>query len=446
MEANRNNKLTRIEKTWIIIGLAFGVSVIYHLFSDEELNPEITRLHNEFLKNHEAIKTNSDNAYLKLAAIGYGDETPYNNAKIDYLNSLVNKPPNLFVYPRNPNYEKLMTNLKPCNLSKKGCIKSLIDNSQKMRKLVFKVKPFFNKIYSIGLESDFTPLNSQHSQVDLNFLQLVIDTSAIDIFYLIQDKRLQQAADKIIFQIQLLKKLSRFDNSMLFRATLLANHNRVFHPLLNQLLVNGFKQWDPVLKALEPVNYSYSSIDSLHWMLIENIEQMDLIASLKKKNPSLLAWLRMKLLYKKNITINQNFNMMSSISVAKNIPKYKLLEAIKIANRNNNILQKNSMEMANNTILFFYKNYKNMAGAIMLEGVVPIYFSMEKEFIDLELRNKLLALRIYIYQKSIQPYDYPSLISKQKFINPYSLKPPFLKGGQACYKVPKEICIDLAVK
>lgn len=423
----------------LICTLIIGAG-LYYLFADEDLNPEIIAIQQQYAK-----PINLDNnVYIEMMSWQYLDsDNPYQLAvnayqqKITELNSSSIRDISPIKYPI-IEYHGFTEQPYNCSLSDENCIAELIKNREKFESIITDNRKLLDKFYNLRKFHNFESPNPLILTANFE-LTAVYKIAALDILIEIADGNFE-SAEKLIAQLIMFdKRLMSSTDEMMFKIVPIINIDSVYAPLIDYLRKIGFTDWGYLPEALSPLSFEELSLNKVwrfhmyrdsQWLKFEEIG-----GHVKELEPS-ISHLRPIVMYKEHITLNKLAKFHFQPILPKNFPKSQLIERRKVIEELSSDIYENAHFYADCHVCGLLFNLNNIAGYVMELSLLPKYVDLYQDVIRVDLKLQLLRFKL----DSHNPVEENSLNDKQ-WREPYLNSLPFIKDGKVCYKVEDDVCI-----
>ena len=269
----------------------------------------------------------------------------------------------------------------------------------------------------------------------------LFNLSAIQIFYLIEDKQLDLAAKQLASLIHLERQLLVNDYSDGFVITSDIILNTIYVPLIELLYQNGFEKWHEIQSILTPLDIKTVSLNrSLKYLFVIGARtiQEKIYDKLLARELTFFQNIKTQILFKPNTTINELFAKTQQQLVPDKITKRQLLEyttAIDEANRQLKEANKNNKSYR---LIGKLINYNNHIGHLFLSDRSSYFLT---RYIDLT-RSDLIIVLLNILMQS-QNTLIEQVINQPEFSNPYTGEKAIIEDHKLCFKFHKsQICVN----
>ena len=406
----------------IITILVTAISVLtYCLFSDEELNPDAKQTLEYFSKPANL----KNNAFIALIALGIEEPDAYQQAVMNYSKALDQM--TLIEYPNIDQFLHNYEDAKYCTLISTGCFEQLSTNRHAIEQEINTIKEKLKQFRAISDYQNFEFLDIQITRPKFSLVTLY-NLSAIEIYYLIEDKKLNQAAKQLAQLLKLARKLRQSDPNPVFFVSFAVNIKILFQPLVEHLYQHNFSNWDLLSDNLRPINNRQILLND-HYL-----SEYALTAKMISHRLGSQA----SIFYKPNLTINQLYHHYEQLlipieSSTKELPKY-IAKTAEI----NQQLANHKSKLIDNLIWSKITNLRNYLGFLMRLNVTPKFIHSADELLETNLRLILLNALIQNQYKATE-----QVINSPEFINPYTGEKPIFRNNQLCFEMNEIICVNL---
>lgn len=426
---------------YIVLVCAVIISAsLYYLFADEDLNPEIIAIQQQYAK-----PINLDNnVYIEMMSWQYLDS---DNAYQLAVNAYEKKIPELSsvsVHDISPlkyaaiDYQGFTEEPYDCLLTEENCIAELINHREAFDNLITRNRKLLDKFYNLAKYHNFEPPNPLLVQFEINLIA-IYKLAALDILFKIEDGK-YELSEKLIAQLILLdKKLMSSTDEMLFKMIPIVSIDSVYAPLVEYLISTGFTRWNHVPEALSPLSFDELSLNKLwrfhmyrdsQWLKFEEIADRA-----EELEPS-ISHLRPSLMYKEHITLNKLAEFHFSQLLPENLPKSQLIQQRKQIKKLSSDIYDRTSFYVECQFCGILLNLNNIAGHFMELTLVPRYIDLYEEIIKVDLKLQLLRFKLDSHNPDIE-----ASFTDNQWREPYLNSLPFIKDEQLCYKVEEEVCI-----
>lgn len=433
-------------KAKVILGLSLLLSFILvtKLVTDDELNPEAK----QWLERYSQKPNLEQNVFIELIALGQDTQNPYQAAKQKYLaakqefNNGDSDYDKQLKYPVITGLPSLFGNDIYCTFDKPDCFEQLSKNKAVILK---QLQPFENKLKKfrqLVFYTNYDFLNLSSTEPVLELLKLY-KLSAIQAYYLITENELEKAATLIANLIKLERQFLQASSDVVFTISPIVHFQMIYTPLIQELHIRGFNNWQNIQSALTPLKVNEISTNRLRLQEFASSAQILKLVDLIKSSLE-QSWVNHylgKLIYKPNMTINAIFELTQAQLIIEVDDKSELYEQIKMQLERKAIASEKE-QSSNVTKWTLIKNYRNISGTLISLTAVPKFLDFYEDIISLDLTMILLNALIQSQTKTIS-----DIIDSPDFINPYNGEKPYLDENKLCLRVTdKPVCLDIKPK
>lgn len=413
---------------------------LYYLFADEDLNPEIIAIQQQYAK-----PINLDNnVYIEMMSWQYLDsDNPYQLAvnayqqKITELNSSSIRDISPIKYPI-VEYQGFTDQPYDCSLSDENCIAELIKNREKFETIIADNRKLLDKFYNLRKFHNFEPPNPLILTANFE-LTAVYKIAALDILFEIADGNFE-SAEKLIAQLIMFdKRLMSSTDEMMFKIVPIINIDSVYAPLIEHLISTEFTNWSHLPLATLPLSFDELNFNKeirfrmyrdSQWLKFEEIG-----GHAKELEPS-ISHLRPILMYKEHITLNKLAKFHFQQLLPKRFPKSQLVERRKVIQKLSSDIYDSAHFYADCHVCGLLFNFNNIAGYFMELSFLPKYVDLYQDVIRVDLKLQLLRFKLDSHNPDIK-----ASFTDNQWREPYLNSLPFIKDGKVCYKVEEDVCI-----
>jgi hypothetical protein len=431
-----------MKKILVLVALSFFIFVSYKLFTDDDLDPEIVRWNNYYSK----IPNLENNAFIGLIALGLDSEEPYDDAISLYFNALeqfnngemdVNSK---LEYPLLPKAIEQFNSEKYCSFTESTCRQYLKEHRDKIELELSNIESILAQLYQISNYDNFDMLDPAATALSYN-LREIYWVASVQIFYLIQDQKLQRAAQLITKLASFDRKLQAAESYVVFRVVTIVNYLSTYIPLILELKANGFSQWSLIEPIIEPLRVSDITMNGaliqLNSVAARGIKIANDKASLQPEKSYLKRAIN-DIKYKENMTFNSKYKQLKVEFIPENVTKGDLILQYKTAQVRRKAYIEQQEKEFENLALFAFNNYRNTLGQTFIDLSDPDIIDITMDMVRLDIH--IMLLRIII--QSEHAIDIDTLKARQ-YINPYTGEGPFVSDSQLCYQMEERVCLNL---
>jgi len=431
------------------IGIIMSIIIvagIYHMYVDDELNPEAKKW-----IEHYAKPTNLEgNAFIGLIALSPSNTIPIAQAKelyniklgeitkgsLDYLQQL--KYPNVSGLPEIYGNDEAYF----CEFNKENCLTETAENREKLEKIILKFTKVTDQYRALSKLTNFQRLNSIVTEPDWDQLGPIHRLAILEVYFHILDNDVELAAAQLSQLISLDRKFLRTASDAIFHVLPIVNFELYYQPMLIKLKSEGFTNWKIFVDDLAPLTFEDISMNRMWLMMFAQgtrALQFKYIAERAEGLGHSFYGLQAQLKYKENMTLNSMFEHQKLQLIPDNAKKENLLSLVEIANGNANVHSEKLRIEIKNVFWFTVKNYRNIVGAFLEVTAMPKFLNLYDEKLELDLRLLLLNIMIDESNNSLE-----DIVKKEKYRNPYTGEEPKLLDTQVCYQLSEDkVCIEL---
>lgn len=330
-------------------------------------------------------------------------------------------------YPSIAGIEQLEQSVFGCEMADISCQKELLAHRTTAESFIHQYRASLDGFYDLASLTNFSQINTVLTEPHLDQLSKLYRLAATEIFYLIADKQLQQAAAKLTALLKIERSFLANSGEVVFHILPIVHTETLYLPLLHKLYQTGFTHWTTLQDQLQPLSM-HERLSNAIWQN-EFINQVTALASLTKNQDINL------LIFKPHMTINTIARYYQLRMLPTNLPLSALPKAItQSAHESTTYLD--SIRQTKPMWLFGLRHYRNIAGQLLAATSTPRFLDISYEKLELDLRLQLLrALLQHSTGKHIKP---------EQFTNPYNGTPLTVAEHKLCYTLNKTICVDTA--
>lgn len=419
---------------------------IYHLYVDDELNPEAKK----WIEYYSKPANLEGNVFIGLISLSPSSAISTAQAKelykaklgeirkgsLDYLHQL--KYPNVSglsdIYGTNEAYF--------CEFNKESCLSETAKNRAVLETIINKLTNVTEHYRALSKLTNFEPLNSIATEPDWDSLIPIQRLAFLEVYFHILDNDLELAALQLSQLISLDRKFLRAATEGVFHVVPIVNFELYYQPLLIKLKEQNFVDWEVFSDVLNPLSFEDISMNRM-WLIMfsqgTRALQFKYIAERAEGIGHSLHGFQAQIKYKENMTLNSMFEYQKLQLIPDNAKKENLISLVDIADRNANAHSEKLRNEIKNMFWFTIKNYRNIIGSFLKVTALPKFLNLYEEKFKLDLRLLLLNIIINEDKEAIA-----SIINSEKYKNPYTGESPKLLASQVCYQLSEgDICIEL---
>jgi len=431
------------------IGILISILIVagtYHLYVDDELNPEA----NKWIEYYSNPTDLEGNAFIGLIALSPSSAISTDQAKelykaklgeitkgsLDYFHQL--KYPNVSGLPDIYGNDEAYF----CEFNKENCLSETAKNRAILEQITNKLTNITERYRSLSKLTNFEPLNSIATEPDWDSLIPIQRLAFLEVYFHILDNDIELAAFQLSQLISLERKFLNSSTEAIFHAIPIVNFELYYQPLLIKLKQQGFANWEVFGNALNPLSFEDISMNRMWLMMFAQgtrALQFKYIAERAEGLGHSLHGFQAQIKYKENVTLNSMFAYHKLQLIPDNAKKENLISLVEIADRNVNEHSENLRNEIKNMFLFTIKNYRNIVGAYLEVTALPKFLNLYEEKFKLDLRLLLFNM---VINENKEPLV--NIINSDKYKNPYTGEAPKLLTSQLCYQLSDDdICIEL---
>lgn len=433
----------------IKIGILVSIIIVvgtYHLYVDDELNPEAKK----WIEYYSKPTGLEGNAFIGLIALSPSNDISTEQAKELYktkLGNIAKGSLDFFQQLKYPNVSGLPDIFGEdeayfCEFNKDNCLSETVKNRAILEEKINKLTNITEQYRSLSKLTNFEPINSIATEPDWDSLIPIQRLSFLEVYFHILDNDLELAALQLAQLITLDRKLLRNATEAVFHAVPIVNFELYYQPLLIKLKEQGFANWDVFGDALTPLSFEEISMNRM-WLIMfaqgTRALQFKYIAERAEGMDHSLHGFQAQIKYKENMTLNSMFDYYSLQLMPDNATKDNLVAWINAASDLADNHSENSRKEMDNLIWFTIKNYRNIVGAYLEVTALPKILNLYDEKFKLDLRLQLLNI-ITQEDKDLLADN----LNFEKYKNPYTGESPKLSDFELCYTLQDDkVCIDI---
>lgn len=328
-------------------------------------------------------------------------------------------------YPTIPELKSFAEMLPRCETSlDEACVARLLLKRPEISAKLSEFTQLLDGLYQLSNLDNFTNIDARIATTDFEQLDQLYRLASLDILYLIEDRQLKVAAQKLAALFQLQRALMAGTNQLELQILPVIYAEAFFQPLLLKLDQAGYSDWSVLENALAPLKQEEFLMNTL-WqqMFIDSASMLLPLINHPDTN---------RLLYKPNMTLNQMAAFYRLKKIANDTPHLELIAGIHDAEHRIQMHNQKLRQLQEPRWLFLLRNYRNITGAYLNQTMLPRYLNIQTPMLELDLRLQLLHAVIERPQDSLpNPHNYP---------NPYTDELPWLEDGMLCHKLNETIC------
>jgi hypothetical protein len=420
------------------------IAVIYHLYVDDELNPEAKK----WIEHYSKATDLEGNAFIGLIALSPSSAISTVQAKelykaklaeitkgsLDYLQQL--KYPNVSGLPDvydDPYY---------CEFNQDNCLTETAENRLELEKAIIEFSGVTKQYRSLSELTNFQPLNSIVSEPDWDQLGPIHRLAILEVYFHILDNNLELAAVQLSQLISLDRSFLSTASDAIFHVMPIVNFKLYYQAMFIELKQKGFQGWEVFGDSISPLTFEEVSMNRMWLMMFAQgtrALQFKYIADRAEGLGYSLSGFQAQIKYKENVTLNSMFSYQKLQLLPESSKKINLLSIVDKVDNTAKAHVENARAETDNLIWFTIKNYRNIVGAYLEVTAMPKYINLYEDKFRLDLRLLLLNVMIEAENKPIE-----NIINQEKYRNPYTGEAPQLFDAQVCYQLLEDkICIEL---
>jgi hypothetical protein len=421
------------------------IAGIYHLYVDDELNPEAKK----WIEHYSKATDLEGNTFIGLIALSPSSAISTVQAKelykaklaeitkgsLDYLQQL--KYPNVSGLPDVYGSEETYF----CEFDKKNCVAKTAENRDVLDKVINEFSNVTEQYRALSKLSNFAPLNSIVTEPDWDQLAAIHRIAILEVYFHILDNELDVAATQLSQLISLDRSFLRTASDAIYHVIPIVNFDTQYQPLFIELRHAGFSNWKVFDDVLTPLTFEDISMNRMWLMMFSQgtrALQFKYIADRAEGLGYSLSGFQAQIKYKENVTLNSMFSYQKLQLLPESSKKINLLSIVDKVDNTAKAHVENARAETDNLIWFTIKNYRNIVGAYLEVTAMPKYINLYEDKFRLDLRLLLLNVMIEAENKPIE-----NIINQEKYRNPYTGEAPQLFDAQVCYQLLEDkICID----
>jgi hypothetical protein len=422
------------------------IAGIYHLYVDDELNPEAKK----WIEHYSKATDLEGNAFIGLIALSPSSAISTVQAKelykaklaeitkgsLDYLQQL--KYPNVSGLPDIYGNDEVYF----CEFNKENCLIETAKNRDKLEKVIQKFSKVTDQYRALSKLTNFQPLNSIVSEPDWDQLGPIHRLTILEVYFHILDNNLELAAVQLSQLISLDRSFLSTASDAIFHVMPIVNFKLYYQPMFIELKQKGFQNWEVFGDSISPLTFEEVSMNRMWLMMFAQgtrALQFKYIADRAEDLGYSLYGFQAQLKYKENVTLNSMFEYQKLQLIPDNAKKENLVSLVEIADANAKEHSEMLRKAMDNLIWFTVKNYRNIVGAYLEVTAMPKFLNLYDEKFKLDLRLLLLNIMIDESNNSLE-----DIVKKEKYRNSYTGEAPKLLDTQVCYKLSEDkVCIEL---
>ncbi|WP_440875379.1 hypothetical protein [Thalassotalea sp. PLHSN55] len=433
----------------IKIGILVSIIIVvgtYHLYVDDELNPEAKK----WIEYYSKPTNLEGNAFIGLIALSPSNDISTEQAKELYktkLGNITKGSLDYFQQLKYPNVSALPDIFGDdeayfCEFNKDNCLSETAKNRVVLEEKSNKLTSITKQYRSLSKLTNFEPLNSIATEPDWDSLIPIQRLAFLEVYFHILDNDLELAALQLSQLISVERKFLRNATEAVFHAVPIVNFELYYQPLLLKLKEQGFANWEVFGDALTPLPFEEISMNRM-WLIMfaqgTRALQFKYIAERAEGMGHSLHGFQAQIKYKENMTLNSIFAYQRLQLISENAKKENLISLVEIADREANAHSEKLRSEIKNMFWFTIKNYRNIVGSYLKVTALPKFLSLYGEKFKLDLRLLLLNMVINEDKDALG-----SAINLNKYVNPYTGEAPKLSRSKLCYTLQNDkICIDI---
>ena len=438
-------ELTKRIKIGILVSIII-VAGTYHLYVDDELNPEAKKWIEYYSKPTEL----EGNAFIGLIALSPSNDISTEQAKELYkteLGNITKGSLDYFQQLKYPNVSGLPDIFGDdeayfCEFNKDNCLSETAKNRVILEEKTNKLTSITDQYRSLSKLTNFEPLNSIATEPDWDSLIPIQRLAFLEVYFHILDNDLELAALQLSQLISVERKFLRNATEAVFHAVPIVNFELYYQPLLLKLKEQGFANWEVFGDALTPLSFEEISMNRM-WLIMfaqgTRALQFKYIAERAEGMGHSLHGFQAQIKYKENMTLNSMFGYQKLQLIPENAKKENLISLVEIADREANAHSERLRSEIKNMFWFTIKNYRNIVGSFLEVTALPKFLNLYEDKFKLDLRLLLLNM-----VSNEDKDDLESAINLNKYINPYTGEAPKLLDSKLCYILQdNKVCIDI---
>jgi len=438
-------ELTKRIKIGILISIII-VAGTYHLYIDDELNPEAKK----WIEYYSKPTDLEGNAFIGLIALSPSNDISTEQAKELYktkLGNIAKGSLDYFQQLKYPNVSGLPDIFGDdeayfCEFNKDNCLSETAKNRAVLEENTNKLASITEQYRSLSKLTNFEPLNSIATEPDWDSLIPIQRLAFLEVYFHILDNDLELAAHQLSQLIYLERKFLRNTTEAVFHAVPIVNFELYYQPLLLKLKEQGFANWEVFGNALTPLSFEEISMNRM-WLIMfaqgTRALQFKYIAERAEGMGHSLHGFQAQIKYKENMTLNSMFAYQKLQLIPENAKKENLISLVEIADTEANAHSERLRSEIKNMFWFTIKNYRNIVGSYLEVTALPKFLNLYEDKFKLDLR--LLLLNMVINEDK---YALENAINLNKYINPYTGEASKLSDSKLCYTLQDDkVCIDI---
>jgi len=425
----------------VLICVLIITAGLYYLFADEDLNPEIIAIQQEYAKPEDLDK----NVYIEMMSWQYlGTDNAYELAvnayekKIAELNFYSVRDISPIQYPQ-VKFLHTEEHLLYCDLSEESCITTIIKQKDYLEKLVSDNQDLLYRFYKLAEFDNFSPLNPLLIKGDFDFTVLY-RIAALDIIFKLESEKINQAEKSISQLITIDRKFMATTNEFLLKLISISNFSQIHLPLVAQLAQKKRASNLQLLKIIKPLTIeeiSFSEIwrSELHYTisLLKTEEVFSKVDGFSNSQNKIMK----SFMFKEHMT----FNDISDFYLTKIIPrtqsKSQYIRDIKSVNNAVAEFHDENKSYLKCSFCGVVVNLNNILGHFITVTAMPKYNgAFDREVVKVDIKLQLLRLKLSSLNSVAE-----SVLSKKQWQEPYLQTQPFIKDDMICYHVEEDVCV-----
>ena len=354
-------------------------------------------------------------------------------AGVDYANALqlyqqalqdksYSSPP--LHYPRLPGLRTVELATLDCQLTTPECQQHLLVQRQETEFVIQQYQASLAAFYKLLSFDNFTNVDTFITKPQFDELTKLYRLAANEIYYLITDNQLDEAASKLAALLTIERSLMRNSAEMILHVFPIINAESLYQPLIVKLHQAGFKKWAVFDIALAPLSNEERLMNKV-WQF-EFANQVNAMQNiLQVQNINYLS-------YKPNMTINILAKYYQTYMPSEDITPMELLAVIETSKLQTEAFAEEA-RTAQQPWRFKFYNYRNIAGTLLAYTIRPRVLDFQTHKLELDLRLQLLDAVVHTTRAADLDTD--------RYRNPYTGQPSYLNERQLCHKLEQEICV-----
>jgi len=333
-----NNKHLEF-KIGMLVSFIIIVAAVYHLYVDDELNPEAKK----WIEYYSTPTDLEENAFIGLIALSPANRISFNEAKKLYktkLSEITKATLDVDLKLKYPNVSGLPDVYDApyfCEFNKDNCLSETAGNRAELEKVINKFSGVTNQYRALSKLTNFAPLNSIVTEPDLDQLTSIHRLAILEVYFHILDNNLNLAATQLNQLILIDRSFLRAASHIIFQVNPIVNFELYYQPLFIELSNASFSNWDIFGDNLEPLNFDEILMNRM-WLMkfAQDTRVLQLhckyIADKAEDLGHFFHSFQAQLKYKENVTLNSMFNYQKLQLIPDDAKKENLISLVKIAN------------------------------------------------------------------------------------------------------------------